>query len=110
MFNQIRAESPPPDGAAGTVPVAFAVRGLETVRGAGRLVALAIVTIEVAGVELLLQGVQVVRGHAGSLQVQAPVFRHPASGRWTPAVVLPPALRDALGAEILAMMQGEGQE
>ena len=44
-----------------TVPVAFKVASLEPVRGAGRLIALAVVDVEIAGILVTLQGVQVRR-------------------------------------------------
>ena len=91
-----------------TVPVRFTVQGVEPVRAAGRLIALAIVALDVAGVELVLQGVQVVRGVDGVLTVRPPVWRHPASGRWLPAMVLPPELQAAIGVEVLSMGKGEG--
>lgn len=90
---------------AETVPVRFEVLGVERV-DRGRLVALANVLVDVAGVELTLQGVQVVR-EADGVVVRAPAFRHPRDGRWLPAVLLPPELRDAIGAEVLSgMSQG----
>lgn len=84
-----------------TVPVRFEVLGVEAICGAGRLLGLANVLMDVAGVELTLQGVQLVRGHHGSLSVQAPQFRHPRDGRCLPAVLLPLELRDAVAAEVL---------
>jgi len=89
-----------------TASASFEVLGVEPVRGAGRLVGLAIVRVELEGVELVLQGVQVLRTPAG-LTVQAPTFRHPKHGCSVPSVILPPELRDAIGAEVLASM-GEG--
>ena len=85
-----------------TVPVSYEVLQVEPVHGSGRLVGLAVVRVELAGVELTLQGVQVRHGPAG-LVVDAPQFRHPRDGRWLPAVVLPPELRDAIGREVLAL-------
>lgn len=95
-----------------TVPVRFEVLGVEAVHGVGRLLGLACVALDVAGVEWTLQGVQVVRGADGGLAVRAPVFRHPRDGRSLPAVVLPDGLRDAITAEVLgsfrAAVAGEG--
>lgn len=85
-----------------TSAVRFEVRGIERVHGAGRLVALAIVAVDIEGVELVLQGVQVMREPDGGWRVRAPVWRHPGSGKWVPAVVLPDELRDAIGAEVMA--------
>lgn len=89
-------------GAGETVPVRFTVLGVEPVRGTGRLVGLAVVDVDLAGVVLTLQGVQLVRDPAGRLTCRAPVWRHPVSGRWVPAVVLPPELSEAIAAEVLA--------
>jgi hypothetical protein len=66
---------------AETVPVTFTLDGIERVQGAGRLVALAIVTLDVAGgVEITLQGVQVRRRADGGLECSPPTFRHPRTG------------------------------
>ncbi|PZP42415.1 MAG: hypothetical protein DI601_18375 [Azospirillum brasilense] len=84
-----------------TVPVAYTVLGWEPVRACGRCKALAIVQVEVAGVEFTLQGVSVVLGDDGRLTCQAPRFRHPRSGQWLPAIVLPEVLSQAIAAEVL---------
>lgn len=91
-----------------TTPVTFVVLGVEPVRGAGRLIGLANVAVELSGVELTLQGVQLVRRSDGSVSVQAPQFRHPRDGRWLPAVLLPSELRDAIAAEALALALAGG--
>lgn len=84
-----------------TTPVRFTVIGLELVTDAGRLVALAIIEIEIAGVSLTLQGVQVRRNAAGGLSVVAPQFRHPRTGRWVPGVLLPEELASAMAGEVM---------
>lgn len=89
--------TPTPD--ADTVPVRFEVKAVERVLDRGALVGLAIVDIDIAGVELTLQGVQIVR-EAGGLSIRSPVFRHPRSGRWLPGVLLPPELAEAIRAEV----------
>jgi hypothetical protein len=87
---------------AETVPVTFTLDGIERVQGAGRMVALAIVTLEVAGVEITLQGVQVRRRVDGGLKCPPPTFRHPRTGLSVPCMVLPPALARALADDVLA--------
>lgn len=87
---------------AETVPVTFTVIGVERVQGTGRLIGLAIVELDFAGVILTLQGVQVVRELNGSLSCKPPVFRHPKTGRWLAAVVLPPTLAEAIGHEVVS--------
>jgi hypothetical protein len=47
---------------------------VERIRGAGCLVALAAVEIDLEGVVVLVQGIQVVR-HRGRISTQAPHFR-----------------------------------
>jgi stage V sporulation protein G len=89
------------------LPVTFEVIGIEPVRGSDRLVALAIVDIEVAGVAIQIQGVQVVRDARGQLSVRSPMFRC-AAGRWRSAILLPDTLREALGAEVLAAVHEQG--
>ncbi len=90
-----------------SIPVRFEVLGVEAVRGAGRLEGLANVLLDVAGLELRLQGVGLIRGADERLSVRGPVWRHPQSGRWLPALLLPDQLTAAIAAELLAMA-GEG--
>lgn len=89
---------------AETVRVRFTVLGVEPVRGCGRLVGLAVVELDFGGAGLTIQGVQVVRDPAGRLTCKAPVWRHPVSGRWLPAVALPPELGEAIAGEVLGMV------
>ncbi len=86
---------------AETTSVSFTVVGLERLRDRGRLLAFANVEVEVDGVVVKLQGIGVVRRRDGSLECEAPRFRHP-DGRWLPAVVLPGELTGAIAAEVLA--------
>lgn len=83
-----------------TTSVSIEVLGVEPSRGTGRLIGLAIVRIEVAGVEMTLQGVRVELSAAG-LTVHSPTFRHPRDGRSLPALLLPPELTAAIGAQVL---------
>lgn len=78
------------------------VLGVVPIRGAGRLVAMAGVSVEIAAVELLLQGVQVVRGRDG-LECRMPQFRD-TDGQWAPAIVMPAELRDAIADAVLAVV------
>lgn len=83
-----------------TQAVEFTVLGVERVRDRGPLVGLAVVELDVAGVVVTLQGVQVVRTPAG-LECRSPVFRHPSRGTWLPGVMLPTELAKAMAAEVL---------
>ena len=86
------------------VTVTLTVIGVEQVRDRGSLIGLAIVEMEIAGVILTLQGVQVLRSPNGSLTCRAPQFRR-TNGVWTSAVVLSPDLAVALGDEVLAHLR-----
>lgn len=90
---------------AETLAVEFTVTGIQMVRGSGRLIALANAEVDVAGVVIALHGVQVIREPPGVISVRAPQFRD-AGGTWRSAVILPDALRDALGREVLAALPG----
>jgi stage V sporulation protein G len=86
-----------------TATVTFVVTGLERICGAGRLVALATVEIDLEGVVLVVQGIQVIRGR-GRIATQAPRFRNPKTGAWTPAVILPDELGAAIAEELQQML------
>ena len=88
----------------GSVSVSFRVEHVEKVRGAGRLHAIAVVSVDVDGVEMRIHGVRIVRQPTGLLAVEAPQFRRPG-GEWVPAVTLPPELKDAIAAEILDVVE-----
>lgn len=40
--------------------------------------------------------------------MEAPQFWHPQDGRYLPAVVVPPELRDPIGREVLEALAAEG--
>ncbi len=40
---------------------------------------------------------------------QAPQFRDPKSGQWLPCILLPPELREAIAAEVLAGMDAAAE-
>jgi hypothetical protein len=84
---------------APTTTVTFTVSRLEPIRGAGRLVALVTVELELEGVVLVMQGVRVVR-HRDRITTQAPRFRHPLTGAWVPALLLPDELGQAIACEV----------
>src|SRR5262249_51583010 len=71
-----------------SVPVTYRVLNLERVIGAGRLIGVANCEVDIAGVVIVLQGVQLRRGADGSLSCTAPQWRHPRTGQWLPAVIL----------------------
>ena len=86
--------------------VTFTVTQLEPVRSAGRLAALAAVEIEVDGVALQLQGVRVIR-QRDRVTTEAPKFRDPRTGQWTPALILPHELGQAIAHELHRMLRRE---
>jgi len=94
------------DAMTDTSTVRFEVRGIERVHG-GRVVALAIIAIDIEGVELVLQGVQIMREPNGGWMVRAPVWRHPKNGKWVPSIILPDELWQAIGAELLAKVTSQ---
>ena len=80
-----------------TTPVTITILSVERV-AKGDVVALATVELEVAGVVIVLQGVAVTRQG----RCRAPLFRHPRTGHWLPAVRLPTSLSSAVATEVLA--------
>jgi stage V sporulation protein G len=86
-----------------TATVTFVVTAVEHIHGAGRLIALATVEIDLEGVVVLVQGIQVIR-RRGRISTQAPRFRDPRSGAWLPAVVLPEELGAAIAQELQRMV------
>jgi hypothetical protein len=84
---------------AATTIVSFTVLGVEPVRGAGRLIALARVELELDGVILIMQGVRVVRMGNGVL-TEPPKFRDPRTGDWLPALIVPAELGEAIAREL----------
>ena len=72
-----------------TVPVEVKIIGHEAVRGRGTLVALAIVDVDIAGVVIRLQGVEIHQSRLGKLTIAAPQFRA-ANGKRHAAVLMPP--------------------
>jgi hypothetical protein len=85
------------------VTVTFTVTGLERIEGHGRLVALAALEIDFDGVILRLHGVQVIR-QGKRIATQAPRFRNPKTGIWSPAVILPDELGAAIAREVQSML------
>ncbi len=87
-----------------TVPVMIRVVGVEPVKGHGKLVGLAVVAIDTAGVVVTLQGVQVIRLPTGQIEVRAPCFRRP-NGSWVPAALLPPEVAQGVADEVRLFVQ-----
>jgi hypothetical protein len=84
---------------APTTIVTFTVTDVEHVQGAGRLVALAKVELELDGVVLVMQGVRVLR-QRDRITTQAPRFRDPRTGNWIPALIVPDELGRAIAREL----------
>ena len=83
---------------AATTTVTF-VSDLEPVRGAGRLVALAEVELELDGVVLVMQGVRVMR-QCDRIAMQVPRYCDPRTGQWLPALIVPAELERAIAREL----------
>jgi hypothetical protein len=86
------------------VGVTYELLHIERVANAGALIGLASVELAVAGVCLVLQGVQVRKQADGTLSCVAPQFRHARSGRWLPCLLLPEALSAAIAHEVLSAL------
>jgi stage V sporulation protein G len=65
--------------------------GHEAVKGRGTLIALAIVEVDIAGVLIRIQGVEIHQSKLGKLTIAAPQFRA-ANGKRHAAVILPPEI------------------
>lgn len=89
-----------------TVPVSFEVLEVERF-DRGPIMADARVRVEIAGIELELQGVTMRRSGRGAADIIPPQFRCPRTGRWFPAVVLPQELWDAIATEIGEAVTGK---
>ena len=83
-----------------TETVTFSVTGVERVHGRGKLVVLALVELELAGVLVTLQGLQVCRLIGNRITVTLPTFKNPRVGVMQTAIVLPIELSDAIGASV----------
>ena len=84
---------------AATTIVTFTVTDVEHVRGAGRLVALAKVELELDGVVLVMQGVRVIR-QRDRITTQAPRIRDHRTGELVPALIVPDELGQAIAREL----------
>ena len=85
--------------AAGTATVTFTVTDVERIEGAGRLVALVAIEIELDGIAMTVQGVRVIR-HNDRMTTEAPRYRDPRTGQWLPALILPEELGAAIAREV----------
>lgn len=98
------APAGPADPGPEYASVTVTVIGVEQVAGMGAVTALGTVEVEWGGIAATIQGVRVMRG-PGGLRVEAPRFRHPRTGQWLPAMLLPKPVTDAIAAELLAGKQ-----
>lgn len=94
--------------ADGDAQVSVEVLRLDRVQ-AGRLVALAMVAVEIDGLQVVLQGVRAVRNRDGTLTIGAPVFRGP-DGRWLPAVILPEVVEGAISELVGKELRGDDRD
>jgi hypothetical protein len=83
-----------PDTAS--VPIEVTIIGHEAVKHRGTLIAWAIIDVDIAGVVIRLQGVEIHQSRLGRLTIAAPQFRA-ANGVRHAAVLMPPeVMRTAL--------------
>lgn len=71
-----------------------------------KIFATASVELVIAGVSLLVHGVQAVRD-AGGTRIVLPKIRT-ADGRWTPAIELPEEVKEPMGDAVLEALISEG--
>ncbi|RAU23230.1 hypothetical protein CU669_03480 [Paramagnetospirillum kuznetsovii] len=83
-----------------TTTASIAVLKVSPVNNAGKLLALADVSILLDGVEIVIHGIQV-RADAGGTEVTLPKYRSP-SGAWVTAVTLPDEVRGPMGDAVMA--------
>jgi len=89
-----------------TTPVEFRVTAMEHLPDSGSLLAVADVEAVIGGVPILIQGLQVHRRQSdGRLTCSLPQKKHPRTGKWLSAVVLPPELSQAIGDEVVATIR-----
>jgi hypothetical protein len=92
--------------AAGTATVTFTVTDVERIEGAGRLVALVAIEIELDGIAMTVQGVRVIR-HNDRMTTEAPRYRDPRTGQWLPALILPEELGAAIAREVHRIVRSQ---
>lgn len=86
-----------------TLTVSYRVMGVEAVRRASAVKALATVLLEISGIEILLQGITVRRQGKSGVMVEVPQFRHPDTGEWLPCIALPDEVGAAIAEEVLEL-------
>ncbi len=84
-----------------SVSVEFSTVRVRDVARHGALIAIADVSIDIAGVEAIVHGVEVKRRPDGRIEARAPRCRD-ERGAWMAAVTLPAELEEAIGAQVLA--------
>ena len=82
-----------------TTPARICVINIVATPGAGRLHALADVSLEIGGIEILIHGIQV-RATADHTEVLLPTYRD-HSGAWMTAITLPNEIKDGLADVVL---------
>ena len=90
-----------------TASVSLSVLEVERFTGRGRLFGFAQVELVLDGVQIILQGVRIVRRPDGLAAVEPPCYRH-SDGDLVPAVVLPEELDDALARAVLERVAAPG--
>lgn len=99
---------PPGEILAEIVTVEFEILNAERLSGAGRVLAVASVRLDIAGVEIELHGLTVRRQDGGGYGMHLPAWRHPTTGKWLAAAVLPSELATAIGEAVFAVLEQEG--
>jgi hypothetical protein len=87
--------------AVNATAVVITVGEIQRTEGSGSLFAQAEVLLGIAGLDILLCGVQVRRTPDNRLHVQAPRYKHCRTGEWLPAVIMDPEITSAIASEVL---------
>lgn len=78
-----------------TARASVSVMSVAAVSGAGRLMALATVQIDIDGVVFILRGIRLMKQSSGNVTVELPVVRD-ATGKNEPLIDLPPEIAHAI--------------
>ncbi len=65
----------------------------------GAIVAVADVLVTVGDIDIMVAGWTVAK-HRDEVTVRVPSYRHPATGKWSACIDIPPPLMEAIGYEI----------
>jgi hypothetical protein len=89
-----------------TASVTITAAPLIPVTGRGVIRHLGCVTLDIGGIELVIDGWTLREEQRGRLVAHCPAYKHPRTGLPAPAVRLPPELLRACGEALLTQVSG----